>query len=310
MSIGGYLGLELGRKQNSILDNKMCFNSGRSACLHYLNQKGIDSLWVPYYICGDFVTYLLSNLISINYYNIDTEFKIVSKIPTEDNLLYVNYLGIMDSYIETLSEQYTNLIVDNSQALFSVTPQGTPAFYSPRKFLGIPDGGILSSELSDTLISKAKTHDKCNHLLKQLDLNVEEGYVDFLKNEKHIINSEISEISEISRKIIDSVDLDFVMTRRLENYQYLHAYLSKYNRLNLKQKSTFSYPLMVNDGPNLRRYLIDNKIFTPTLWSDQLDEDTDVEYDLIENIIHLPIDQRYSETEMITIVKLINQYYE
>ena len=40
-----------------------------------------------------------------------------------------------------------NIIFDNSQAFYS-KQYGTAGIYSPRKFFGLPDGGILCTDLN------------------------------------------------------------------------------------------------------------------------------------------------------------------
>ena len=243
---------------------------------------------------------------------IDNKFEIISNISVDDNLLYVNYLGIKDNYINKLGKVYKNLIVDNSQALFNNPVNSSiPTFYSPRKFLGIPDGGVLFSDIQNVDLPEYHSFKNCTHLLKQHDLNTESGYSDFIKNEESIINSPISKMSNISKVIIESIDLDYIKCMRMSNFKHLRTYLWKYNTLNLETiESAYTYPLMVDNGPVLRKYLIEHKVFTPTLWSDQIDRVYGVEKNFIKNIIHLPIDQRYDEDDMLEIIKLINLFYE
>lgn len=312
MSIGGYLGLELGKKRNNWLEDKSLFNSGRSACLYYLNYHDIKELMIPYYICGDFVEYLRNNNISVRFYKIDDNFELISKISIESNLLYVNYFGTKDSYIDKLSKAYKNLIIDNSQALFNNPINSTiPTFYSPRKFIGVPDGGVLFSDIQSLDLPDYHSFENCLHLLKQHDLDSESGYSDFIKNEETLVNSPISSMSNLSKIIIESIDLDYIKCVRISNFKYLRTHLYKYNKMNLKSiVSAYTYPLMVDNGIDLRNYLIYNKVFTPTLWSDQLDKVYGIEREMIENIVHLPIDQRYGEDDMLEIIKLIKLFFE
>ena len=39
-----------------------------------------------------------------------------------------------------------NLIIDNAQAFFAKPLLGIDTFYSPRKFVGVSDGGILATK--------------------------------------------------------------------------------------------------------------------------------------------------------------------
>jgi dTDP-4-amino-4,6-dideoxygalactose transaminase len=118
-------------------------------------------------------------------------------------------------------------------------------------------------------------------------------------------------MSLLTRKLIGSLDVDHIVRVRRDNFSYLDERCAGINRLDLEQSSLFMYPLYVRNGSELRSYLIKNKVFTPTLWADQLHLVTaDLEHDLIENIVHLPIDQRYTADDMERIADLIHAYYE
>lgn len=312
-SIGGYLGLEIGPKINTLMDDKYLFNSGRSSCLFYLNQHNIKSIWVPYYCCGDFVNTLRDNGVNINFYHITEKFEILENIGNSASILYVNYFGVKDDYIRTIRKKFKNLIIDNSQALFNNPVESIPTFYSLRKFIGVPDGGMLyANELYHLEnIPNSYSHGFSLHLLKQADKDTESGYKDFQLNEKRIIDSPIQKMSKFTNLIIDNVNISRIKEIRLKNYSLLNQALSKFNKLVLNQTSLYTFPLLVDNGHALRECLNDNKVYTPQLWADQLDfVNQGVEMNYIKNIIHLPIDQRYSASEMNYIIEIIKKYYE
>ena len=59
------------------------------------------------------------------------------------------------------------------------------------------------------------------------------------------------------------------------------------------------YPYF-SDTIGFRKKLIDNKIYTAQYWPNVLTwtKPKDIEYILTEKILHIPIDQRYSEISM------------
>ncbi len=60
------------------------------------------------------------------------------------------------------------------------------------------------------------------------------------------------------------------------------------------------YPLLVENGESIRRRLQRQKIYIPTLWPDVYDlcgRDS-TEYNLAQNILPLPVDQRYGPDDM------------
>lgn len=72
------------------------------------------------------------------------------------------------------------------------------------------------------------------------------------------------------------------------------------------------YPLYVADGTALKKALIAQKVFVPTLWPDvfaQADTDS-VARDMAENIVPIPCDQRYTIADMERICAIIAKHYE
>ncbi|KAI4448319.1 hypothetical protein C823_002839 [Eubacterium plexicaudatum ASF492] len=60
------------------------------------------------------------------------------------------------------------------------------------------------------------------------------------------------------------------------------------------------YPFWSTKGGEVRRRLIAEKIYIPVLWPNVLEEmaEDTPEYQMAENILPLPIDQRYTEADM------------
>ena len=68
------------------------------------------------------------------------------------------------------------------------------------------------------------------------------------------------------------------------------------------------YPLLVNKN-GLRQFLISNNIFVAQYWDNVSSfciEDS-FEYELAENLIAIPIDQRYTISDMKYLIELLNK---
>ena len=64
----------------------------------------------------------------------------------------------------------------------------------------------------------------------------------------------------------------------------------------------------MNDEEGLREFLIDNKIFVAKYWPNvekYIEGNNNWEYYFVNNLLPLPIDQRYNLTDMKRIVDLI-----
>ncbi len=69
------------------------------------------------------------------------------------------------------------------------------------------------------------------------------------------------------------------------------------------------YPFLVLNGSKLKRELIANKIYVATYWPNVLNwaEKDSFEYNITNNLLALPIDQRYSEDDMYRIIEIIKR---
>lgn len=315
-SIGGYFEWEFppARKQE-LHENAVYLNSGRHA-LEYILQglQNVKCLWIPYFTCDVVLQPLQKLNIPYKFYRINTDLELNENIELGDGeyLLYTNYYGIKDAYGNQIAEKYSDrAIIDNAQALFCKPIVGLNQFYSPRKFMGMPDGGMAVTNFPNTenQLPVDQSFDRCSHLLKRLELIPAEGYNDFRENSKKIAAAPLSRMSEISRKIFGSVDLDYVKQKRRENFAYLHKALHSENKLNIPSMDQFQcplvYPFWSDNG--LKNQLINAEIFVATYWPNVFEwtKPSDLEYELANNVVCIPVDQRYSEEDMERIVKEI-----
>ena len=97
--------------------------------------------------------------------------------------------------------------------------------------------------------------------------------------------------------------------RRSENYRLYHEKLKGINLLKVREvEGAFAYPLLIENGAEVRKKLQQKKIYIPTLWPNVLnDMDGDsLEYRYAKDILPLPCDQRYVENDIKTVIQEIN----
>lgn len=149
MEIGGYFGFDL-EKQNELPYDGLYFNSGSSALEFYLSEEKIKKIHIPEYLCPSLVKNIATLNIDIREYPVDDQLypQLNSSIfsEKESRVLVVNYFGIRDDLFVLYESRRNSIIYDLAQALFYPLPANHSGFYSPRKFLGLTDGGILISQ--------------------------------------------------------------------------------------------------------------------------------------------------------------------
>lgn len=315
--IGGYFELELSKGDLSMLPPGVLVNSGRHA-LEYIiraSKNTMKMLWLPHYTCDVVLQPIRRCGVNFKFYSINERFEIANDIVLKKGefLLANNYFGIKDDYMSKLTGIYKNrLIVDNAQAFYCPEKLGSNYIYSPRKFFGIPDGGIVFSTTSlEEDLPEGFSSERCSHLLKRIDRNAESGYNDFRTNSSQLKDEPLTHMSKLTKGLLGTIDFEWIKIKRKTNFEILHSVLSETNKLIIPEKESYAcpmvYPYMSND-PDLRKRLIDNKIFVATYWPNVLDSCPidSIEYQFASNIIPLPIDQRYGMEDMDKIIKIIN----
>lgn len=315
--IGGYFELELTDRGGFLHDDGVLLNSGRNALEYVLMALGdVKHLYLPYYTCNVVMEPVEKMGIPYSFYHINQKLEIEGRpsLQKGDYLIYTNYFGVKDEYVKTLADHYgSHLIVDNAQAWFAEPITGVDTIYSPRKFVGLPDGGVAycTKHLDENNFVQDVSYERCSHLLKRIDLGPSEGYADFRTNSEQLKGQPVKQMSKLTRRLLSSIDFEDVKTRRRNNFEYLHKRLRELNLFELPSMDAFEcpmvYPYMTEDS-SLKQKLIDNKFFVATYWPNVLErcKKGEWEYVLAQNTCFLPIDQRYGEEEMETIIKQIN----
>lgn len=316
-AIGGYFGLEVGEKnQDYPFLHSPGVNSGRHAfevILRNLDPKPAK-VYIPYYTCEVILEPLQRLSIDYEFYHIDRNLEIEKNIHLRDNEYIVvnNYFGIKDEYIRRISLQYKNkLIVDCAQAFFAPALGEIKMFFSPRKFIGVADGGYTRPAYDiDTDTVQDFSTDRSIHLLRRIDSGSESGYTEFQRDDASLSLEPIKKMSELTRSVLESSDCKRIIERRRENFEKLHHALVSQNKLNIPNRNHFNCPMVYpywTDDENLRNKLIANKVFVATYWLNVFEwcDKESTEYELANNLITLPIDQRYGKEDMRRILSII-----
>lgn len=310
--IGGYFSLELpyGEEYHK---NAIRLNTGRNCLEYILKTRGYKKVYIPYYTCEVVLEPFKKLGIPYEFYHIDINFEIRDRLTLrpDEALLYVNYYGLKQRYVEQLAEKIGEcLIIDNTQAFYAKPIAGIDTFYTCRKFFGVPDGAYLyTNKLMDAEFEQDQSFDYFMFLIKRIDLDAEAGYEDFRNLSKHVVGQPIKIMSKLTQRMMQSIDYARIAEKRRANYQQLHDALGKSNNLSLRLEDDavpMVYPCL-SPVKGLREKLIENKVFVARYWPNVLDWTTekDIEYLLAYQMQPLPIDQRYSEENMNKIIEII-----
>jgi hypothetical protein len=314
MSIGGYFELELPVTEE-FHRNAIRLNTGRNAFEYILRAKNYKMVYLPFYTCDVMLEPITKLNLKYKFYNIDSNFMPIfnfKSIGENDVFVYNNYFGLCDKQTKEIASLCVNLIIDNSQAFYSKPIQGVDTFYSPRKFFGLPDGAYLyTDKLLDYNFEKDISYERCEHLLGRIDTTAEQHFQIYKENSKTLCNQPIKEMSNLTQRLLSSIDYKTISDKRRKNFNIIHNELGKRNKLefNISSKEVpMIYPFLVLNGSKLKRELIANKIYVATYWPNVLSwvQSDNYEFNLAENLIALPIDQRYTNNDLEFLLKIIH----
>lgn len=311
MSIGGYFELELSQGEE-YHKNAIRLNTGRNAFEYILRAKKYKKVFLPYYTCDVMLEPIHKLNLCYEFYHIDNTFRPIfnfTQIKNGEVFVYNNYFGICDEQTIEVSELCKNLIIDNSQAFFAKPIEGVDTFYSPRKFFGVPDGAYLYTDtILNIVLEKDVSYNRCLHLLGRLDTGASNHYKSFKQNNLALTNEPIKQMSNLTQSLLKSIDYSSVAQKRRENFNYISNILND-NELKISLRENvvpMVFPFLTRDERSLKKRLIEHNVFVATYWPNVPKWVTNCrESELTDNLICLPIDQRYNDIDIKQTIQIL-----
>ena len=309
--IGGYLELEK-YSLPMLHEGALALNSGRGCIAYLLEQKGINKLALPRFNCDVVRDTCLEKGAALRCYSVDSRFMPEEVELEADEWMYiVNFYGQLSrEVLEAFAAKYPRLIIDNAQAYFAPPVKGADTLYTCRKFFGVPDGAFLYTDAPEKDLPQDKSHDRMDFVLGRFEFSSSEFYARSAENNELFSHIPVMRMSKLTENLLHAIDYEQVKAVRYENCRLLHRELAAFNMLEVQPaEGAFAYPLMLKNGAEIRKKLIEKRIFVPTLWPNVLSEqpENSLEYQFAENILPLPCDQRYGAEEMLYIAEEIKK---
>ena len=115
-------------------------------------------------------------------------------------------------------------------------------------------------------------------------------------------------MSRLTEHILCSIEYEQVRQRRITNYMVLERALYGSNKLSLDASESVPmvYPYWTENGDTLRDELRQQRIYIAKYWKNVLDWNSPaLEQSLANDLLALPVDQRYTPADIETIIPLI-----
>lgn len=298
--IGGYM--ELDRYHLPMLhEGALALNCGRNALRYLIECKHIQKLLLPLFLCDTVKS--VCHDVSCRFYRIRPDFTPEPLFPEPDEWVYVvNYYGqLSGAPLDFLRSSYPNLIVDNAQAYFASPLPETDTLYTCRKFFGVPDGAFLYTNAPLASLPTDESFDHMHYLLGRFERSGSEFYQESSLNNDRFDTEPVKLMSPLTKNLLRGIDYASVERARSENFAVLGELLSSSNKLSVHPvPGPFAYPYLTDNGLKKKKLLAAKGIYIPTLWPEisSLAPSGSTEAAFAEDILPLPVDQRYTPDDM------------
>lgn len=318
--------------------------SGREGLLlvaKHIKKANAPVILFPAYCCWSMSAPFEKAGWSIVYYRLNRDLtvdidylkELVAKYDPEAALT-MNFYGVActDEAVKTIKMLCPSCICveDFSHCTFSFDVIYNPHidFYvsSIRKSIGVTDGSIvISKEAIDTSsVKKGVTPFTTNRQSAQLSKyrytrthssEEKQAFLSVLGGEEKRLdnfNDEVFSISSIGKLMVESVNGEEIRRARSQNMGHALSLLKgEVDMIPGIEKciggAPFSLPILVNDRPNVQKELAKRGVYAPVLWPICHDARSvcSVSAHVSDNMLSIPIDQRYDWDDIEEIAKII-----
>jgi dTDP-4-amino-4,6-dideoxygalactose transaminase len=311
--------------------------NARSAMVILRDILGCKTIWFPSYLCPTMPECAASKNVEVRFFPVDEKLKIrrkpdwIAQVKKGDLVVMIDYFGF-PSESEIAGEIKSRegwVLEDATQALLAGKRLDFADFImvSPRKFTGVPDGGVLISNCGvkfDHVTLHELPLDWCLEALQATMIRraFDKGYTQeriwyalFKKKEQSAPVGYYS-MSHISRHLLtDIIDFSLIRRKRIENYLFLLSRLKEWAIFPDLDTDTapLGFPVRVENRDAVREKLFSENIYPPVHWDleNAIPQTFEESIRLSKKIMTLPCDQRYDTEDMermVTVFKKSGSY--
>jgi hypothetical protein len=297
--IGGAFPYKSGIKKLPFKNGNFILTTNARSAIHVLYKElKPNTIWLPSFICKS----VFSAVSNVSFYEVSSDLKSFTVDAKKDDMvIVVNYFGF--PYPKFSSDAI--IVEDASQSFFSQTKSDFVVF-SPNKFLGCPDGGILWAK---------------NYDLSQIKLkSPPQDWIFLTREGRRRERRDWFEMTQLAKKAspVGFYKMHFEdclcyeekwKDQCVQNYNFLHQRLSEVSVMGELNDNTVpsGFPIVVEDRYGLRNWLFQNQIYPPIHWdiSSFVPRKFSDSHNLSKRIMTIPCDYRYDICDMERIVNTI-----
>lgn len=230
--------------------------------------------------------------------------------------------------LKTLKDAGCTLVEDLTQCVFSTQRSEIFDFFcgSYRKWFPIPDGAFLTGTdmvqpelkentdfvqpMADAMYLRGTFHKTGDTNVKEISRRV--GNQAISKISGKIVEHRMS---DFSMSLLLQADIETAKKKRFENYRFLFEHLQNNKAVEILDRKVeevtcapLFFPIFIKNRSEFQKRLAQHEIYAPVLWpvhTDALLINNSIK-SIYDEILMLPIDQRYSIGDMQRMIDVIN----
>lgn len=305
------------------------FRNGRSGLAWLLRTQSCHRVWLPGYTCDVVAAGARGGEAAIRYYpagsTLEPDSRFLGEARSGDAVVVNSYFGrpILDELARGLAARPDLLrIEDRAQALAPGVPTVADwVLYSPRKLLGVSDGGVVVPSdpeaapvqpdfvLADPA-EPARLHEYTLLRLEDPQRRADQ-YVAYQRVEA-VMHVSDTPMTRLTRMVLERTPAAPVMAARRRNWAALYEELGE-GCLWDEPAPTWTplgFPLVTGDGRRLASALAARGVYCPRHWPTIPAPETDAftaDHALSLRLVTVPCDQRYGVDDMRRAATLVRE---
>ncbi|MBS1189578.1 MAG: hypothetical protein H6R10_1370 [Rhodocyclaceae bacterium] len=329
-SIGGFFELDIPAVENEFLAQwtsgqpAAYFTNARSALAALIDTEQPGTVWLPAFLCAALADAVPTPL--RRYYpvgaSLSPDVEALTAARPGDLVIAINYFGRapLDAFVEFARKRTDVLFLEDcAHCIMPATASwGHWRLFSPRKVVGVADGGILVSMRPDKGVPLPdETAKRPNDLWLAPILRFEDethiqGPIWHAANQAKEAAMGVSRLAmtRLSRQLLALMSPLDMANRRIANFSTLEEHIGRWLLPLHRRESDVPFAFPVRLSSDIRNVVLKRlhaeEIYAAVHWSEMPSppESFAIEHQLSKELISIPCDHRYGNDDMLRIVDI------